>query len=249
MISSEALKILNTNTPPEIETINLDFIVKFNGSMVKKTLLWAKGISLPPIKNTGLRDLCQLKADSSNDALTAQPLNWGLKLKEIQVTNAIRIFLDVETESRQGRIESFLKAFGVEPPNKKTEYYVANEHPFEAKKGQHEGGRFDIMIAWGQNKAPFDYGLICEFKLGSEIGANQLTKYETASKGIIRNPTFVFISERYKKADFEALKTTSKIWTTRLWWKFLRDWESHITNEIDDNEFRQFRARLWDQLA
>ena len=135
-----------------------------------------------------------------------------------------------------------MAAFGIEEPHGDSDYYLANEHDFE-------GGRFDLVIAWDKQGDGFKNGLICEFKLDSVAGLGQLRKYEQAASSLIEKPQFAFITCSYKQPDFEALKNTQMKWSLKLWWKFLRDWESHLPADVDDNEFRQFRATLWEQLA
>jgi len=246
MIASKALKVLFAKDCPVIEPMDVGFIRKFNASILEKTLDWAQSISLPSIEGQGLKKLLQLNKVSLQDAITARPLNWGIWLKETDVTKAIRVFLSEDTVLKNQRVGSFLSAFAVDGFGASEDFYVANEHPFKADG---DVGRFDIVIAWAKNNQHFDRGLVCEFKLNSAISHQQLLRYENASKVIIKHPEFAFISCAYKKTDFISLKETNQPWTLRLWWKFLRDWENSISDEIDDYEFRQFRATLWEQLA
>ena len=129
------------------------------------------------------------------------------------------------------------------------EYYVANEYSLDSGKN-----KFDIFVAWDKKGKPynkqkrFKNALVCEFKLESAIGNKQLLNYQKVTDQFVDNPSYAFISCQYYESDIEKLTRTEK-WSKRLWWKFLRDWEFHMTNEIDDDSFRQFRATLWKQLT
>ena len=248
MTPSQAFKALPKNVSPVIKPLDKVWIRKYRLKTLAKTLSWAQTVRFNRFDDVGLRDLCQLKKPFEQDALSVPPLGWGLTLKETQVTKAVRLFLYDGLSVHKGRVESFLRALNVRDLDPNNEYYVANEHAFGNEEAS-TGGRFDIVIAWDKVGETYKQGLVCEFKLDANIGDGQLDKYETAADAFIENPRFAFISHRYKPNDLKALRAIKKVWTQRLWWKFLRDWENEITDQIDDYVFRQFRATLWEQLT
>ena len=96
-----------------IEEIDRAWIKKYTSDQLERTLSWSQNMPPPNLEGICLQDLLSFNKTLDQDALSERPLDWGINLKETDVTKGITLFINKDFDSRETRIKAFLKALGV----------------------------------------------------------------------------------------------------------------------------------------
>lgn len=205
----------------------------------------------PLISSTGIINFYKI-SERDEDSFFRNALCWGLSLKEPQITKAIALFLDhSDYKIKFMRVLSFLNALGCHlTPELSVEdnIDISYEHPCSDEENPK---RIDILIRWTKPNNII-FSVVIEAKINSTISDNQLKAYiawTTKEKINPRNTSYLFISRRVNSGDRAQMRASGVNWKVNIWHRFLRSWEGKIKNNIDDDDFRQFRSTLWEQLS
>ena len=119
--------------------------------------------------------------------------------------------------------------------------------------------RIDIMICWDKSNIHksenpvWHSGVVIEAKINSQLQNEQLLAYEKITPSKIEQAEFHFLCHSLKNTDILNLRDAKEYWNISFWHKLLRSWEIHLTKpdnkNIDDADFRLFRATLWEQVT